>query len=187
MSTSPAPVARQLLHRRNLALEVFEREDGLFDVEAHLVDVKTRDMELASGRRAAGDPIHDMQLHVTIDRAMNVLAAASRTQSMPYPGACDAHGDAYAKLVGLNLFKGFRSALKERLAGVQGCTHLTDLAGLLPTAVLQAFAGHVIDVREGAGDGTPPFQIDRCHALRASGPVVQSFYPRWHRPGDAAA
>ncbi|WP_368855026.1 DUF2889 domain-containing protein, partial [Klebsiella pneumoniae] len=65
-------------------------------------------------------------------------AASSETRWMPYPGACDAHGNAYARLVGLNLMQGFRQAVQERLAGTRGCTHLTELCLVLPTAVLQA-------------------------------------------------
>ncbi|MBH9578395.1 DUF2889 domain-containing protein [Inhella proteolytica] len=180
---SPAPsTQRQLLHRRNLAVEVFERADGLFDVEASLSDVKAHDMRLATGIRPAGHPIHDMQLWLVVDRQLQIHAAGSSTLAMPYPGQCDQHGDAYAKLAGLNLLKGFRAGLKERLSGTRGCTHLTELAAVLPTAVIQAFAGRVLDTREGSGDDQPPFQIDRCHALRRDGDVVQTYYPRWYRP-----
>jgi hypothetical protein len=53
---------------------------------------------------------------------------------------------------------------------------------MLPTAVLQAFAGDVLDTRGGLDDTSPPFQIDRCHALRREGEAVRLHYPRWHRP-----
>ena len=186
--TSPAlPEQRQLLHRRNLAIEVFERADGLFDVEAQLSDVKTRDMQLATGLRQAGAPIHDMGLRLTVDRALNVKAAESFTLAMPYPGRCDALDGVYGQLVGLNLLQGFRAGLKARLAGVQGCTHLTELAGVLPTAVIQAFAGYILDTREGSGDEQPPYQIDRCHALKRDSAVVQTYYPRWYRLSPASA
>jgi hypothetical protein len=121
-----------------------------------------------------------MQLHLTVDQALNITAATSGTLWMPYPGACDEHGNAYARLVGLNLMKGFRQAVQERLAGTRGCTHLTELCQILPTAVIQAMAGSVIDTREGDADGNPPFQLDRCHALRRDGATVAQFYPRWH-------
>jgi hypothetical protein len=64
---------------------------------------------------------------------------------------------------------------------VQACTHITELAQVLPTAVVQAFAGDVIDTRGTGPDSQQPFQIDRCHALRADGPAVQTHYPRWYR------
>ncbi|QPF76085.1 DUF2889 domain-containing protein [Roseateles sp. DAIF2] len=179
---------RQLLHRRAIDVQVFARGDGLFDVEATLQDLKTRDIPLASGLRRAGEPLHDMLLCLVVDRQLNVLAAGSETRGMPYPGSCSEHGDAYARLTGLNLLKGFRAGVKERLAGIKGCTHLTELSQVLPTAVIQAFAGIVIDTREGdAGSGQPPFQIDKCHALRSDGAVVQAHYPRWFRPAMAGA
>ena len=121
-----------------------------------------------------------MLLRLVVDRELNIVQAGSETLWMPYPDVCSEHGDAYARLVGLNLLKGFRLKVLERLRGVQGCTHLTELSQVLPTAVIQAFAGEVIDTRNGI-DGAAPFQIDRCHALRADGPVVRQYYPRWYR------
>ena len=52
--------------------------------------------------------------------------------------------------------------------------------GVAKAAVIQAFAGSVIDTREGDASGNPPFQLDRCHALRRDGSVVAKHYPRWH-------
>ena len=72
--------------------------------------------------------------------------------------------------------------MRQRLGGVLGCTHLSELTQVLPTAVIQAFAGEVIDTRGEADASTKPFQIDRCHALRSDGEAVRLHYPRWHRP-----
>ncbi|MCH7343626.1 DUF2889 domain-containing protein [Pelomonas sp. CA6] len=180
MSVSASP-ARQLLHRRSLDVQVYARDDGLFDVEAELKDLKNCDLPLAAGLRKVGEPLHHMRLVLVVDRELTIRSAGSSTDWMPYPGHCEHHGDAYRALVGLNLFKGFRAGVKERLAGVKGCTHLTELCQILPTAVIQALAGVVLDTREGSADGRPPFQLDRCHALRADGPVVQTHYPRWYR------
>jgi hypothetical protein len=174
------------MHRRALDVQVYARDDGLFDVEAVLTDTKARDVMLAGHPRKAGEPVHDMLLQLVVDTRMNICEARSETRWMPYPGACDQHGDAYGRLVGLNLMKGFRLGVKERLGGVKGCTHLTELCQVLPTAVIQAFAGVVIDTREGDGSGQPPFQLDKCHALRADGDVVLIHYPRWYRGGEAA-
>lgn len=179
-------VTRRQLHRRALDVQVFAREDGLFDVEASLIDTKSHDVPLAGETRRAGDPIHEMHLHLTVDATLAITAATSETRWMPYAGACNEHGDAYARLVGLNLMQGFRQAVQERLGGTRGCTHLTELCQVLPTAVIQAMAGSVIDTREGDADGNPPFQLDRCHALRRDGETVAKFYPRWHQAPETA-
>ena len=180
MPAAHPSVTRRPLHRRALDVQAFARDDGLFDVEASLIDTKTHDVPLAGATRKAGDPIHEMHLHLTVDAALTITAASSDTRWMPYPDACGGHGDAYAQLVGLNLMKGFRHAVAERLGGTRGCTHLTELCQILPTAVIQAMAGSVIDTREGDAAGNPPFQLDRCHALRRDSATVAQFYPRWH-------
>jgi hypothetical protein len=179
MALPPAAPERQLKHRRSINVQIYARGNGLWEVDAEIVDVKTRDAQLAGGLRRAGEPIHDMLLRIVVNEKLDIVEAGSETRWMPYPGHCDDHGDAYANLVGLNLLKGFRQAVKQRLGGVAGCTHLTELTQVLPTAVIQAFAGEVLDTHEDSA--SRPFQIDRCHALRSDGAAVKIFYPRWYR------
>jgi hypothetical protein len=140
---------------------------------------------MSDGPRPAGTPIHDMLLRLVVNEQLDILEAGSDTRWMPYPGQCNEHGDVYTRLVGLNLLRSFRRELRERVGGVQGCTHITELAQVLPTAVVQAFAGEVIDTRGLGDDARQPFQIDRCHALRAGGEAVRVHYPRWYRPDTA--
>lgn len=182
MALPPAAPERQLKHTRRIDVQIYARGAGLWEVDAVITDVKTRDADLSNGVRRAGDPIHDMLLRLVVDERFNVLEAGSETRAMPYPGECDQLGDVYGRLVGLNLLKGFRFAVLERLGGVTGCTHITELAQVLPTAVVQAFAGDVINTRGDGANAKQPFQLDRCHALRTDGNVVRSYYPRWYKP-----
>lgn len=182
MPLPPLSAARHLKHRRQIDVQVFARDDGLWEAEARLSDVKSHDAVLSMGIRPAGEPIHDMLLRIVVDLQLNILASGAESMSVPYPGHCDRLGDAYGRLAGLNLLRGFRQALRERVGGIAGCTHLTELAQVLPTAVVQAMAGSVIDTRGHGGER--PFQIDRCHALRSDGPAVQAHYPRWFRPAS---
>jgi hypothetical protein len=180
---SPSP-QRRLKHRRTFDVEVFARDDGLWEVDARLSDVKTRDAPMVDGVRPAGTPIHQLLLRLVINSQLDILQAGSSSDWVPYPGHCGEHGDAYAALAGLNLARGFRNAVQARLAGVKGCTHLTELAQVLPTAVIQGLVGEVIDARGDRPGDAQPFQLDRCHALRTDGEVVRLHYPRWHRqPG----
>ena len=181
MSLPTAAPERQLKHRRSIEVQIYARGNGLWEVDADIRDTKTHDAALAGGVRAAGEPIHDMLLRVLVDERFNILEAGSQTRAMPYPGHCDHHGDVYQRLVGLNLMHGFRRDVNQRLGGVVGCTHLTELTQVLPTALVQAFAGEVLDTRENSNSDEQPFQIDRCHALRSDGAAVQTFYPRWYR------
>lgn len=180
----PLPVPspqRQLKHRRSIVVEVFRRPDELWEVEAVLRDIKTRDAPMADGVRPAGTPIHELMLRLVVNANLDVLQAGSESRWVPYTRFCGEHGDAYAALVGLNLAKGFRRAAQQRLSGTQGCTHLTELAQVLPTAVIQGMVGEVINARGDAHPDRPPFQLDRCHALRTDGEAVRLHYPRWYR------
>jgi hypothetical protein len=184
------PIARRAVHSRSIRVEAFAREDGLWDLEATLIDTKARDFPLATGMRAAGDPVHEMRLAVTIDTHLNIVDVDASATWVPYPGHCERITPDYCKLIGLNLTQDFRRRLQERLGSVHGCTHLTELAGVLPTAAIQAFAGEVFKTRDQSQGGAvhdertdhkKPFQLDRCHALRSDGPAVARFYPRWYR------
>jgi Protein of unknown function (DUF2889) len=186
MTLPQAAPQRQLKHRRQIDVQVYTRGDGFWEVDATIIDIKSRDALLAGQVRPAGTPIHDMLLRLVVDERLNIIEAGSATRWMPYTGQCDEHGDAYGKLVGLNLLQGFRAALRERVGGVRGCTHLTELAQVLPTAVIQAFAGDVIDTRGDQTGASRPFQIDLCHALRSDGPAVRTHYPRWYRSAAQA-
>ena len=182
MPLSPPSSRRALKHTRTIQVEAFARDDGLWDIDAHITDIKTRDTTLASGTRSAGEPLHDLRLRLTIDTHLNVVGTEAVSDAVPYPNFCDTIGPAYQKLVGLNLLKGFREGVRQRLSGINGCTHLTELAAVLPTATIQAFAGEVIDTRDGASadeQSHKPFQLDRCHALRSDGAAVAQYYPRW--------
>ena len=181
MSLPPAAPQRQLKHRRQFDVQVFACGNGLWEVDAVLTDVKTRDTLIADDLRPAGTPIHDMLLRLVVNEQFDIVAAGSESRWMPYLGICDEHGDVYARLVGLNLRQDFRKQLRQRVGGALGCTHITELAQVLPTAVVQAFAGEVIDTRGTAEGARRPFQIDRCHALRSSGEAVHLHYPRWYR------
>lgn len=182
MPLSPPTSRRALKHTRAIQIEAFARDDGLWDIDARITDVKTRDTKLASGVRPTGEALHNLWLRLTVDTQLNVIDAEAASDAVPYPGYCDTIGPAYKKLAGLNLLKGFRDGVKQRLSGINGCTHLSEMAMVLPTAVIQAFAGDVLDTRDGANDEQQthkPFQLDRCHALRSEGAAVAKYYPRW--------
>ena len=180
----PVPeVERELTHTRRVRYEGYKRADGLWDIEAHLSDVKNHDYRLKTGVRRAGQPVHDMWLRLTIDRNMQIVAASASSDAVPYPGGCETIAPAYARLVGLSLVKDFRKNVREALGGVRGCTHLTEMLGGLPTAAIQTFAGE----RNEEEGGMKPFQLDQCHALETSTETVKKWYPKWYKRREEAS
>lgn len=184
MSLSTPVSRRALRHTRAIDVQAFARDDGLWDLDARITDIKVNDTTLASGVRPGGSPLHDLSLRITVDLHLNIVDAEAVSDSVPYPGFCNTIGPAYKALIGLNLMQNFRFEVKQRLAGIAGCTHISELAQILPTAAVQAFANDVWSTHDAASPGAEstqqkPFQLDKCHALRTDGGAVAQFYPRW--------
>ena len=171
------PVTRTRLHQRRIILEGYRRDDGLWDIEGHLTDVKDYDFGHITELKRAGMPIHDMWLRITVDRDLNIVDAQAQMDSRPYPGSCEQIAPAYRKLIGLRIAPGFTHAVRHALGGTQGCVHLSEMVGSLATTAFQTLAGERNTLPE---DVKPP-HLDRCHALDSSGPVVREHYPRWYR------
>jgi hypothetical protein len=183
----PLPIAeieRELLHTRRVRYEGYKRADGLWDIEAHLSDIKNHDYQLKTGVRRAGLPVHEMWVRITIDRMFDVHDAIAISDAVPYPGGCEAAAPAYKTLIGLNLMKGFRKQVHARLGGIHGCTHITEILHGLPTAAIQSFAGETKEERD---DGTKPFQLDQCQALETTTETVRKWYPKWYRGARTGA
>jgi hypothetical protein len=166
------------LHQRSVKLDGFKRVDGLWDIEARILDTKDHDYPLSSGLRKPGEAVHEMWVRVTIDSKMNILEAAACIDAAPYMGSCDSIPPDYSRIVGLNLFHGFRKAVKEMFGGARGCAHVSELLMFLPTVALQTFASELEDFD---GSKHKPYQLDRCHALVSNSETVQRYYPRWYR------
>jgi hypothetical protein len=85
MPLSP-PVPRALRHTRAIQVQAFKRDDGLWDLDARITDVKESDVTLASGVRAGGTPLHELSLRITIDLELTIVDAEAASDAVPYPG-----------------------------------------------------------------------------------------------------
>ena len=172
-----APTApRSPLHHRQISVHGYSRDDGNFDIEGHLQDTKAIDFKLQSGVRLAGEPVHSMRLRITIDRTLTIVDAEASSDAVPYEGYCEQIAPDYKKLVGLAIRPGFSGLVRKLFAGTRGCTHITDLIGIVATTAFQTVAGHIPQDSE-----VLPFQLDKCHALALDAPAVARFYPQWHK------
>lgn len=183
MPLSPPDCSRKPLHNRIIHAHSFEREDGLWDIEAELIDSKSYDYTKTSGAvQRAGQPFHHMHLRITIDSDLVIQKAEAAYDAAPYGENCTCITTDYGDLAGMSLLKGFRNQVRERFARTAGCTHLNELAGLLPTVAMQSMAAKRRKAQEAAtGTAKKPFQLEGCHALRLDGAVVEEFYPQWYQ------
>ncbi|MBS1169211.1 MAG: hypothetical protein H6R01_129 [Burkholderiaceae bacterium] len=175
----PPATGRKLKHTRSVNIEIYSREDELWDIDARLVDTKTHDVKLTIGKLPANQPIHDLWLRLIVDRHANIVDVETAMDSVPFTGYCDVIAPAYKKLIGLNVLKGFRQGVRERFSETDGCSHLNELSIILPTAAIQVFAFEKRHESAGQPQEQKPFELDHCHALRCDGPAVAVFYPRW--------
>ncbi|WP_233235199.1 DUF2889 domain-containing protein [Bordetella sp. LUAb4] len=185
MPLPPPDTSRTPMHTRSIRVQGYARDDDLWDLEAELIDVKDYDFLKSDGSSMpAGRPIHHMHLRITIDESYTIVAAQAAYDAAPYGEHCTCIEAAYQDLVGMNLVKNFRQSVKERFGRVQGCTHMTELSLVLPTAAVQSMAGRRREKAETSQKR--PFQLDGCHALDVTGPVVQTHYPKWYVGEDNA-
>ena len=64
----PQPSPRKHMHTRSISYRGYQREDGLWDIEAHMTDTKTYSINNNwRGEIAVGEPLHEMLVRITVD------------------------------------------------------------------------------------------------------------------------
>ena len=180
--SKPAP--RKHIHTREIKCLGFQREDGLWDIEGRLTDIKTYSFDNHDrGGIAAGEPIHDMLIRLTITDDMEITAAEAATESSPF-SMCSDVTESFSKLVGLKIGPGWRKAVTKAMGSVHGCTHLRDMlmGPLAVTAFQTIFPAR--EKRSTPGDGKKSPLIDTCYAFRSDGPVVKVRWPEFYDGED---
>ena len=182
--TLPPPAPRHPLYKRSITCEGFKREDGLWDIEARVIDTKPfRVHEVFRGVREPGDHLHDIAVRVTIDKDMVVRAIETAMLDVPYV-PCSAALPAFRELIGKKIGAGWRRAVQDCAGGVKGCTHLRELLFPVATVAFQSL-GEWPEVGKLAApadpSAEPPYFIDGCKAWAADGEVVAKLYPQFHR------
>jgi hypothetical protein len=179
MSSTKA-VARTLLHTRSIECAGYKREDGLWDIEGRILDVKAHDFPLNNGSVAPrGAHLHEMRVTMTLDDELVIRAIRVDYDNAPY-AECRECAPAYGQLVGLKVKPGFGAQAGPLIRGRNGCTHVTDLLlGPMATTTFQAISGYrhasnpELQTLEARRKGFTVF-ADTCHALRKDGALARS-------------
>lgn len=176
MPLSPAQ-PRALAHTRSVHYQGFQREDGLWDIEGHMRDTKPVVFDIPGEHTWQPDePIHDMQIRVTVDTNLVVQAIEVAMNNVPH-GECPKASAPMQKMVGTCMARGWRKAIDLHLGNEQGCTHLRELLFNLATAAFQSIQGTfaVKDLN------TPPPHLGRCLAWGFNSPLVERRYPMFFK------
>ena len=189
------PVERELLHLRDIQLRGWQRADGLYDIEAHLLDTKaTPFRNESSGEVPPGTPLHGMWLRLTIAEDMQVVACEAASDHTPY-AICPQAAPNFSRLAGLRIGPGFNRAVAERVGGTHGCTHLRELLGQMATVAYQtlypiraAREREESARRTAAGEAPPqkrPALVGTCIAYAPDSPVTLARWPHLKEPQAA--
>ena len=172
----PVAVSREKLHRREIVIEGFARDDGNYDVDATLCDTKT--MAFSTDRRtlAPGDVLHGMSARMTISPGLEIVDFTVAMDDTPSV-ACDTAPANFKALIGLKIGPGFVRAAYERVGGTLGCTHIREMLQQMATVAFQS----VFDVRRGMNATRPPL-LDSCHGWRAGGDIIRNNFPEFYKP-----
>jgi hypothetical protein len=183
------PVARKLIHTREIKCLGYERTDGLWDIEGRIIDTKTYSFNnLDRGEVSAGMPVHDMLIRLTIDKDLVVQQAEALTESAPFD-ICPAINASITKLKGLKITNGWRRNVQNAIGGIKGCTHINQmLTGPLATTAYQSIIPKQSQKKEtkktnNKKKNKPPSVINTCHAFNASGANVKRLWPEFYE-GD---
>jgi Protein of unknown function (DUF2889) len=182
----PPPSPRKLSHTRTVVYSGFEREDGLWDIEAALTDVKTYNFIIPSqGPLKAGQPIHGLNIRLTVDNDFKIHDVITDMAHIPHP-ECDRAPLNMHKLVGCTLGAGWRKTIDSHIGGVAGCTHLREMLFNMATAAYQTipsarqFKAQQLGLPEQVPTSPPP-HVGKCMSWAFDGPVVARYYPMFYR------
>ncbi|MDH6421950.1 DUF2889 domain-containing protein [Polynucleobacter sphagniphilus] len=172
----PTPSPRSPLHQRTISLNGYAREDGLWDIEAHLVDTKSHVFNTGTIQWEPGQAIHDMWIRLTVNQELVIQAIEVAMDSHPHP-ECPEVIPPMDSLIGARLGKGWRKTIELHLGGIKGCTHLRELLASMATAAFQAVPGALFD----ADENKPPLYLGTCKSWDFDGAAVLRHYPKFYQ------
>lgn len=182
MPLSP-PSARKHIHTRAISIVGFEREDGFFDIEAHLTDTKTYTFgNKWRGDILPGEALHEMWVRVTVDSKFVVQEVEACTDNSPFPMCPDITPN-YAALKGATMGRGWRERVKELVGGIAGCTHITELLSPMATVAYQTiFPLNRARAQKSDAPASKkrPGVINTCHTWAEDSPIVKVQAPDFY-------
>lgn len=184
MALSPVQ-PRTPVHLRQTVFNGYHREDGLWDIEARLLDEKAYDMlRRDRGLIPAGIPVHGMTIRVTVDDSLTIVEISSIMEHTPFD-ECQQGVDPMQQMVGISMGPGWRHAVDRLLGRNRGCTHLRELLFNMATVAYQTIPNYREHLRRQAGEpaldhgGKPPHHLGKCIGWDFDGPVVKRHFPEF--------
>ena len=180
----PESSARNKMHHRKIDCEGYLRDDGLWDIEAHMIDTRTYDCGYDEDHRdgliKAGEPVHDMWLRLSIDLDFVIQDALASSDHTPF-GICTQAAVEMKSLVGLKIGRGWMKQVRERIGTDRSCTHLMDLLGPIAATAYQTLHMALEEREAKITKRQQPIILDTCIALASDGDVVRKRWPDFYQ------
>jgi hypothetical protein len=130
------------VHSRDVRIDTFAVDDDHVIVEGVLEDTRHLPTYSLSGKERPPTRIHGMVVRLMIGgMPARIVDAEADMPVVPREG-CRVAEDSVKKLVGMSIVYGFSKEVKDRLDGVEGCSHLTSLILTMGSAAVQGMAAH---------------------------------------------
>ena len=186
--SAPQP-DRKPLHNRDIVMEAFHREDGLWDIEGRITDRKAYAYSSATrGDVEPGDKVHDMFIRMTLDDHFIVQEMEVSMDKTPFSMCVDIEPN-FQELIGLQVGPGWMKRVREKVGGKHGCTHVVEMFGPLATVAFQSIPSYrrILNADKPAKPVDPnkkprkPFNIGGCYSWAYDSPIVKELMPEWYR------
>ena len=171
--------ARREIHHRVIDMKAYAREDGLYDIEAHLVDRKPFALRRlgSTDRIPTEQPIHDMWIRLAVDDQYCIRSIEAASDTTPY-AVCKEAESTLEVLTGERIGSGWSARVKKHLRGTASCTHLRELLIPMATTAIQGVEAW-LRARDGLDDtNRVEALLDSCYGHARHQWVVKVHSPR---------
>ena len=139
------------------------------------------------GEIAVGEPLHEMLVRITVDNNFIIQDVWAKTENGPFE-MCPEIAPAYKALTGIQMGPGWRKSIRQKVGGVQGCTHLTELLFPMATVAMQTIwplqSKNKSRKEVNRKSTNTPTVLNTCHAWASNSPVVKENAPKYYTGSD---
>lgn len=169
-----AKVKRELMHTRRIESLGYLREDGLWDIEARMTDVKPYDVhrDFDKSLMPKGVPFHDISVKITVDDSFLIKAIKVEMDSFPFP-SCGGAVPSFAQIQGTRIGPGWNRWIKQTFEGKVGCTHVLELMPVVATTAFQTMWQPLGEKYPQAVPMAVTKLVNSCHGWSEDGPMVK--------------
>ena len=170
-------------HKRTLEMVGYQREDGLWDIEGHLRDIKGYSFDSEwRGKVEAGTPVHDMWIRLTVDKTLTIQSVEASLDAGPHV-ICGDIAPNFKVLEGHRIAPGWFNNVKKLLGGTKGCVHMVEMLGPMGTVAYQTLGPSRVTEAQDGSDGrkrAKHVRMDTCHVFASDGELVKKRWPEFY-------